>query len=464
MTFLMVGRTHLLSVDTHIPPLPFVLFEQFLDHHHHHHQQHSNFVLNMEKNLQDSEQQDLSSAQPSPPPAFPDGGLRAWSVVLGSSIVLSCAFGYLASFGVYENYYSRHQLAHISPSNIAWIGSVQIFFQYATSVISGSLFDLYGAKVPLVPGTLAFVLSIMITSVCKEYYQFLLGQGVLGGLGSGFLFTPAVSVISHHFFHRRGLAIGVCTAGSSIGGLLFPIVLKQALYSQRLGFGWGVRIVGFAILGFMAVACVLVKERLPPRRGKLFLPRAFVEPAYTTLIAAIFFSFWGLWIPYFFIVSFAIEKAHMDSDLAFYTLSIINAGSFFGRIIPGFLADKFGRLNMLVCVYATNSILLLCWVRVTTSAGVLVWVTFFGFTSGAIISLYPASVAQVTPTPQEIGTYMGQASSVVSLAGLTGAPIAGALIRNYGYNEAAIFAGVSMVACTGLSAVARILHSRKRIC
>ncbi|KAL2835830.1 major facilitator superfamily domain-containing protein [Aspergillus pseudoustus] len=301
----------------------------------------------------------------------------------------------------------------------------------------------------------------MITSICKEYYQFLLGQGVLGGLSTGLLFTPAISCISHYFSRHRGLAIGLCAAGSSLGGLILPIALNHALYSKRLGFGWGVRAVGFAILGLLAVACALVKERLPPRRGKLFLPRAFLQPSFTTLTAAIFFSFWGMWIPYFFIVSFAIEKVHMSGDLAFYTLSITNGASLFGRIIPGFLADRFGRLRMLVCVYATNAIVLLCWLRVSSSAGLLVWVAFFGFTSGAIISLYPASVAQVTPSPQQIGTYMGQASFVVSIAGLTGAPIAGALIRNYGYDKAAIFAGVSLVACTILAAIATVLHLRK---
>lgn len=30
---------------------------------------------------------------------FPEGGLRAWMVVLGSSITLGCAFGYISAFG-----------------------------------------------------------------------------------------------------------------------------------------------------------------------------------------------------------------------------------------------------------------------------------------------------------------------------------------------------------------------------
>lgn len=30
---------------------------------------------------------------------FPEGGLRAWTVVLGASITLGCAFGYISAFG-----------------------------------------------------------------------------------------------------------------------------------------------------------------------------------------------------------------------------------------------------------------------------------------------------------------------------------------------------------------------------
>ncbi|KAL5041970.1 hypothetical protein BDW71DRAFT_190884 [Aspergillus fruticulosus] len=36
----------------------------------------------------------------------------------------------------------------------------------------------------------------MMTSFCKEYYQFLQSQGILGGLSTGLLFTPSVSVLA----------------------------------------------------------------------------------------------------------------------------------------------------------------------------------------------------------------------------------------------------------------------------
>ncbi|KAH1297250.1 hypothetical protein KXX48_008743 [Aspergillus fumigatus] len=382
-----------------------------------------------------------ANANPAAKPSFPEGGVRAWSVVFGASIALGCAFGYLSAFGNYEAYYSEHQLAQKTASEIAWIGSIQIFLQYITSLISGSLFDLHGAKILLIPGSISFVFSIMMTSLCRKYYQAILAQGILGGLSTGFIFTPSLAAIGHYFQKKRGLAMGICAAGSSLGGLLFPIALKHALYSRRLGFGWGVRVVGFVVLGLLAIACTLVRERLPPRKGQFFLLRAFLQPSYSFLVAAVFLSFWGMWVPCFFIVSQRRLAARED-----------HTGIFGGR---------FGRLNMLVCVYAANSIMLLGWIRITTAAGLIAWAAVFGFVSGAIISLYPVSIAQLAPRPQEIGTYMGQASAVVSVAGLTGTPIAGALIRSYGYEAAALFAGLSMVVCTCLAAVSRGFYAGK---
>ncbi|OCT44652.1 hypothetical protein CLCR_06123 [Cladophialophora carrionii] len=222
--------------------------------------------------------EDTTRATPSEV-SFPEGGLRAWLVVLGSSILLGCSFGWLSSFGTFQSYYETHQLLDESPSTISWIGSTQTFTQYFVGLISGNLFDLYGARVLIIPGMMVYIFSILMTSLCHEYYQFLLAQGLLCGLAVGFIFTPATSVVGHYFRSRRGLAMGFITAGSSLGGILLPIALKNGLYSHTLRFTWTIRTVGFVLLILMAIACALVKERLPSRPRHLFVFEAFRIPA-----------------------------------------------------------------------------------------------------------------------------------------------------------------------------------------
>lgn len=315
-------------------------------------------------------------------------------------------------------------------------------------------------QVLIVPGMMVYIFSIMMTSLCHEYYQFLLAQGILGGLATGFVFTPTVSVVTHYFRRRRGLAMGVITAGSSLGGILLPIALRNGLYSRTLRFAWSIRTVGFVLLTLMGIACVLVKERLPPRQGQLFVFEAFRIPSYTILVAAVFFSLWALWVPYYYVITFSIEEAGMDQMLAFYMLPLMNGCSLFGRIFTGYGADKFGRLNSLPIIYVLNSILLFCWAIVHSTTGVIIWTCFFGFASGAVISVYPASISLMAGRPGDIGAYLGQATAVVSFANLTGPPIAGALLRKYGFAAVTRFAGSSMIGASVLSAISRYCWDR----
>jgi MFS family permease len=56
-----------------------------------------------------------------------------------------------------------------------------------------------------------------------QYYQIFLSQGVGMGIGVGFTFTPTLSNISHQFYERKALAVGIILSGSSVGAMIFPI-------------------------------------------------------------------------------------------------------------------------------------------------------------------------------------------------------------------------------------------------
>jgi hypothetical protein len=76
---------------------------------------------------------------------MPDGGTRAWLVAAGAAMIFFCCLGFSNSFGAFEEYYLTHQLRQESPDNIAWIGSLSAFLQFAAGLIGGPLFDRFGA-------------------------------------------------------------------------------------------------------------------------------------------------------------------------------------------------------------------------------------------------------------------------------------------------------------------------------
>ena len=65
-----------------------------------------------------------------------DRGAKAWLTVLGAFLALFCTFGQLNSFGTFQTWYAEHQLHHLPPSTIAWIGSLQlwVFFFSVSSI------------------------------------------------------------------------------------------------------------------------------------------------------------------------------------------------------------------------------------------------------------------------------------------------------------------------------------------
>ncbi|KAJ6028196.1 MFS monocarboxylate transporter [Penicillium herquei] len=377
------------------------------------------------------------------PPSFPEGGTKGWLAVLACWCVMFNTFGYINAFGIYEAYYEEKFLKNETSSSIAWIGSLQTFFMFSSGLVSGPLMDRFGPKVIMIPCSMLFVLSVMLTSLCTDYYQFILAQGVLGGLTNGLTYTPALTAVNHYFMKKRPLAIGIASSGSSLAGVIFPVALDRMLNKTNLGFGWSVRIIGFLMLALSIIACVTVSSNAPKRKsGSPFVLAAWKNPTYTMQIAGLFLVIWAMFFPFFYIPSYA-ESISISLQMSFYLISITNAGSMFGRLLGGALANQIGRFNTLAGSSVICGILTLCWISINSLSGMIVFSVLFGFFSGTVIGLFPATIAMTAPQPNEIGSYMGMGLGVLSFAGLTGTPITGAMITHYGsYHPAMIFAGV----------------------
>lgn len=106
-----------------------------------------------------------------------------------------------------------------------------------------------------------YVASAHTTPVCTQYYQFLLAQGVLFGIGSTLLFHPSVAAPGQWFARRRALAMGCASLGSGLGGVVWPILVRRLVV--QIGFAWTMRALGFISLAVCAGACVCVRTRLP---------------------------------------------------------------------------------------------------------------------------------------------------------------------------------------------------------
>lgn len=113
--------------------------------------------------------------------------------------------------------------------------------------------------------------------------------GILGGLGTSLLFTPALSAVSHFFLEKRGNATGIAAAGGSLGGIIFPLSLQRLF--PAVGFAWATRVIGFIFIFCCAIAVALIRSRLPPKPGQSVMPDLFIfrDKSYLLLTLGIYF-------------------------------------------------------------------------------------------------------------------------------------------------------------------------------
>lgn len=109
-------------------------------------------------------------------------------------------------------------LLHVSSSSrISWIGSLQAFLFLFGGVLAGPLYD-RGHLMPLIcTGSFLIVLGMMMTSLCSEYWQVVIAQGLVIGAGNGCLFIPSTAIIPPYFPKKGALAMGIALTGGNIG-------------------------------------------------------------------------------------------------------------------------------------------------------------------------------------------------------------------------------------------------------
>lgn len=103
---------------------------------------------------------------------YPEGGLKAWLVVLGSFSGMTAGFGYMNLIATYQAYISHNQLSEFSDSAVGWIFSVYACFSFGAGIFVGPVFDAYGPRWLVFAGTVFLLLSVFLMSVCKgEWLQ-----------------------------------------------------------------------------------------------------------------------------------------------------------------------------------------------------------------------------------------------------------------------------------------------------
>lgn len=423
-------------------------------------------ALEQKINMADEKAQELRPEAPTaatgsvvgPPP---DGGLWAWLQVVAGHLVVFNVWGYTISYGIFQPYYV--ETLNLGPSAVSWIGSMQTCLIFLIGTFSGRAFDAGYLRPALAAGLLMQLVGIFTTSVSTKYWELFLAQGLCQGIGCGLTFAPTIAHVSTYFARKRMLALASAACGGATGGVIFPLIAQQLM--PKIGFAWTVRAMGLVVLVASGIILLLVRPRLPPRKsGALVDWAAFKEATYVLFAVSMFFTLWATYFAYDYARSYSIDRLHGSQSTSFNMLMIINVVGVPGRLIPAYLADRyFGAVNVFIPTIISTAICIFAWAGVDSIRGDYAWVAFFGYFGAGVQALFPATTASLTKDLSKSGVRIGMVFSIISIAALTGPPLAGKLIvvANGRYIGSQIWGGVCLLIGAAFLVAARWTKERE---
>ncbi|KAK5097814.1 hypothetical protein LTR70_002856 [Exophiala xenobiotica] len=368
-----------------------------------------------------------------PAAEFQDGGVRAWLQVLGCFFLWFNLWGYTFAFGTFQNFYEREYLLGTPASAIAWIGSIQSFLLIISGLWTGPIFD-WGYYMYLIYfGSILSTFGAFMLSISTQYWQIFLTQGLCIGFGCGALFIPSMALIGRSFVKRRAIAVGLTTCGAPIGGILYTVIFNACL--PKYGFAWTTRILGFFMLGsyFVAIPLLLLGAKNTSlssgKKRKLFDKDALRDIPFWSYVGTTFTTFMAYLVPYFYMPSYAQTVLGESQARASYALIASQAASVPGRMLAAVIANYFGVMAAWFGCALISGIVSFAWIGANSYGGFVTFCALYGAFSGPLVPLPPSIFPVVCPDPKVLGTRLGMAQSVSSIANLLGPPLAGAILR-----------------------------------
>lgn len=186
-------------------------------------------------------------------------------------VVLFCFWGSVSSYAVFLNFYLTSDiLPGITKIDYALVAGLTMCLLLCCSFVVSGLLVIWNVKVVATIGLVLHFVGMLLASFSVNYWQMILTEGILSGLGCGILFAIAVILVPSWFLKRRTIASGLQFAGTGLGGCVFSLV-SQAMIERTGNQRWALRTIAFIALFLNVIATALVKLRKPciSKRSKI---------------------------------------------------------------------------------------------------------------------------------------------------------------------------------------------------
>jgi MFS transporter, OFA family, oxalate/formate antiporter len=332
------------------------------------------------------------------------GIFYGWFVVAAAFAVTFMGFGSAYTFSAFVASLQRDFGA--SRGSVALVFSLAGFLYFGLGLISGPLADHWGSRPLAVIGMILTGLGLVLAGTAHNLTGVYLAYSLGVRLGMGCAYVPAIGAVQRWFSKRRGLASGLAVSGIGLGTLLMP-----PLASLLIGnFGWRE---AYIVLGSLAAiggsGMALLIEDDPRGRGLgpdggplqpgmqvarsegMSVGEAIRSRRFAGLYVACLICSFGAFVPFVHLVPYATDHGIPQSS-AVLLLAAIGVGSTAGRFFLGGLADRWGRLQSLLLMFAGMSVGLVIWSLSATVWPLAIFALVYGVFYGGWVAVLPSVV------------------------------------------------------------------------
>jgi MFS family permease len=361
--------------------------------------------------------------------------LGAWIIVGFCFLALAVSFSARSSLSLVmtamekEQGWSRDQV-----SNALMLA--QIFMAIASPIV-GTMVDRFSPRLLLSSGLAIVGGGILLTSGATATWQLDVAYGVIGGIGFGTAATHVVAtIVSQHFTERRGLAVGIATAGATGGQIVVIPLLARVL--EHTDWRASYVVIGVSVLVLAPLVFLLIRPRAADNAARA-ARRAAAEPLAQQLwflprsptFHLLFWSYFicgittsgvieGHLIPYSEFCGFS----NAASSDAFGILMAFNLG---GIVLAGWLTDRMNRPLLLGWIYILRALSFIMLMYIPDNYPLLVtFAAMFGVFDYSTVPV-TASLAASHLGLRVMGLSMGLLTTGHALGAALGAKMGGTL-------------------------------------
>ncbi len=346
--------------------------------------------------------------------------MRKWIVVAAGTVAMMAGFGVTTTVALL-----------VKPFEIesGWLRA-DIAFAYTLlsagaalgGLVAGLASDRLDSRPITVFGTIAMGAGLVAIAWQSDLWAIQIIYLAIGVFGFACVYTPVLATVGLWFDKGRGLAMGIVTAGGSLGQGVMPAIMQPLIET----YGWRMAFVAVGLGLVLLIAPLMLLVAKPERIAEA--PRGSAQAAGWPMPPAIgiaWLSLAGLFccasmaVPLVHLVALLTDRGLSGAQTASLILVVMLSASL-GRIAFGLFADRYGVLTAYALAVLGQTLTVYWFVPLSSLAWLWGLAALFGFGFGGVMTTLLLCARAAAPARMS-----GLATSLVTLFAWVGMGLGG---------------------------------------